>query len=524
MLKSALFTALLAGSTTLAASAQQHQHGTPETVGAVDFPVACNANAQAIMNRAVAMLHSFWFFEARKTFESAAAADPTCGVAWWGVALTHFGNPMGSGNGPEQQALGWKAVEKALAAGGTHPRDRAWIEAAAALFRDYDKVGNRERMKRFETAMQRIVEQYPQDREPKIFHAIYVVANASPSDLSFARQKEAASLLNAMFIEQPQHPGLAHYIIHALDAPPLAANALDAARRYAAIAPAAPHALHMPSHIFTRLGYWDESIQTNRRSADLEPTPGGKAHPMDYMVYAYLQQGRDDAAKAVLNELGTNPGGDYVAGTLSSWNARAMPARYALERDAWAEAAALPVADASPVNLAPTRFARALGAARAGNTGAAKAEVAELARLVETLKAANETYWAHVVEAQRQAVDAWVAHHEGRHADALRIARAAADLEDQVEKHPVTPGPLIPARELLGDILMVHNDHAGALAAYEETLKREPNRFRTLLGAARAAKAASRPELARKYYRELVDLLDPQTQRPALAEARASTR
>lgn len=334
MLKPALFSILLAGTVSVAASAQQHQHqhGAAETLGEVNFPVACNAAAQSAMNRAVAMLHSFWFPEARKTFESAVAADPKCGVAYWGVALTHFGNPIAAGNGPDQQALGWQAVEKGLAIGATDSRDRAWIDAAAALFRDHGTVDNRTRMKRFEEAMQHIVHQYPQDREPKIFHAIYVVANASPSDLTFARQKEAAEQLNTLFIEHPQHPGLAHYLIHALDSPPLAANALEAARRYADIAPDAPHALHMPSHTFTRLGYWDESIKTNRRSADLEPTPGGKAHPMDYMVYAYLQQGRDDAAQAVLNELGTNPGGDYVAGTLSSWNARAMTARYALER------------------------------------------------------------------------------------------------------------------------------------------------------------------------------------------------
>lgn len=304
------------------------------------------------------------------------------------------------------------------------------------------------------------------------------------------------------------------------DSPPLAGNALEAARHYADIAPAAPHALHMPSHTFTRLGYWDESIKTNQRSMDLEPTPGAKAHAADYMVYAYLQQGRDDAALKVIQEIGGNPAGEYSIGALSSYNALAMPARYALERDDWKGAAALKVNTATPSAEAVTHFAKGLGAARSGNLGLAKQEVAALEKMVADLTAQKDAYWPVVVDAQRMAVTAWIAHAEGRHAEALQLARGAADREEQVEKHPVTPGPLISARELLGDILMVHNQPAEALIAYETTLRREPNRARTILGAARAAKAAGRNDVAKQYYQTLVKLMDPQSARPELREAK----
>jgi tetratricopeptide (TPR) repeat protein len=472
------------------------------------------------MHRAVAMLHSFWFPEARATFEAAAQADPGCGIAHWGVALTHFGNPMAGGNAPAAQALGWEAAQRGSAAGARSERDRAYVDAAVTLFRDYATRPNRERMVAYERALGGIVERYPEDAEAKVFHGIFLVATASPTDLTFAQQRRAAETLIAMFREQPRHPGLAHYIIHAFDSPPLAGNALDAARQYLEIAPAAPHALHMPSHIFTRLGYWDESIASNRRSADLEPTPGAKAHPLDYLVYAYLQQGRDGMARAAMQEIGGAADGDYVAGALGGYNALAMPARYALERDDWGAAAALRVITTAPASEAVTHFARALGAARAGQVEAARAGLVELERMIALLTAQNDPYWPIVVDAQRMAVAAWIAHAEGDHAEALYQARMAADREETVEKHPVTPGPLIPARELFGDLLAEHGDPGAALAAYERTLAREPNRARTLLGAARAARGAGQEDVARRYYRALVDLMDPSSDRPELREAR----
>jgi tetratricopeptide (TPR) repeat protein len=500
-----------------AVRAQDHDHS--GELGTVAFPVTCNAGAQEHMHRAVAMLHSFWFPEARSTFEAAAEADPGCGIAHWGVAMTHFGNPMAGGNAAASQAAGWEAAQRAAAAGARSARDQAYVDAAATLFRDHATRPNRERMQAYAAALGAIVERHPEDTEAKIFHGIFLVATASPTDLSFAQQRRAAEGLIALFSEQPRHPGLAHYIIHAFDSPPLAANALEAARQYLGIAPAAPHALHMPSHIFTRLGYWDESIQSNRRSADLEAQPGAKSHPLDYLVYAYLQQGRDAMASAAIQEIAGASDGDYVAGTLGGYNALAMPARYALERDDWRAAAGLRVIPTAPASEAVTHFARAIGAARSGDVPTARAALAELERLVAALVAQNDPYWPIIVDAQRMAVAAWIAHAEGDHAGALDQARMAAEKEETVEKHPVTPGPLIPARELYGDLLAEHGDPTAALAAYEATLAREPNRARTLVGAARAARAAGRSDLARSYYRALVELMDPSSARPELREA-----
>jgi tetratricopeptide (TPR) repeat protein len=495
------------------------QHHEGEALGRVSFPVSCNAEAQAHMNRAVAMLHSYWFPEAQRTFESAAAADPGCGIAYWGVALAHFGNPMGGGSGAPGQAAGWAAAEQGVAAGARSDRDRAYIDAAVTLFRDHERVSNRARMQAYERALAEIVARHPADLEAKIFHAMLLVANAPPTDLTFAQQQRAAGILTGLYKEHPNHPGLPHYIIHAFDSPPLARFALDAARQYATIAPAAPHALHMPSHIFTRLGYWDESIATNQRSADQEATPGGKSHPLDYMVYAYLQQGRDAVALAAMQSIGGDTSGEYIAGTLGSYTALAMPARYALERDDWPAAAALKATDTVPSAEAVTRFARGIGAARGGQVAAARAELAALDALVAELTAAGDAYCALVVGAQRMAVAAWVAQAEGRAAEALDLARQAAEKEEQVEKHPVTPGPLLPARELYGDLLLAQKRAAEALAAYERTLAREPNRARTIAGAMRAAHAAGQPDVARKHATALVALMDPASSRPELSEA-----
>jgi tetratricopeptide (TPR) repeat protein len=324
--------------------------------------------------------------------------------------------------------------------------------------------------------------------------------------LTFARQIVGAELLEPLFEEFPDHPGLAHYLIHAYDAPALAGRGTDAAFAYAGIAPSAPHALHMPSHIFTRLGYWDESIETNARSAQAEPDPNGAVHPMDYMVYAYLQKGRDAAAREVVDRAVQNS--DRYYGGALGYNFTAMPARYALERGSWTEATELrlPVG-ALPHAEAITRFARAIGAARGGSAAAAQAEVDALSTLESTLREQNDSYWATVVGAQRLAAAAWVARAGGDDAAALRLATEAADLEETVEKHPVTPGPILPARELLGDLLLELNRPADALVAYESTLEREPNRARTLYGAARSAELAGNRQKARAHYTALAELM-----------------
>ena len=498
------------------AIAQDHAHH-DTSLGSVHFPVACNAEAQKLMNTGVAMLHSFWFAEARKVFESVAQADPSCGVAYWGVAITHFGNPFGGGPGAPGLKAGLAAAEKAAEIGGKNDRDRAYIDAAMALYHDYDRVDSRTRMQAYTDALAKLAASDSTDLESAIFHAFWLVPNASPLDMTFAEQKKAAAILLPLFEKHPQHPGLAHYLIHAFDSPPLANLALDAARRYAEIAPAAPHALHMPSHTFTRLGYWDESIKTNRRSADLEPTPAAKAHPADYMVYAYLQKGQDDAARSVLAEIGLDPQGEDGTGitpSLGGYNAIAMQARYALERDDWKLAAALAMPENQPAFVqAITRFARALGAARAGDAAAARAELDAMSTLIAVLERAKDPYWPIVVDAQRMAAEAWTAHAEGKHAEALSLAKAAAEKEETVEKHPVTPGPLIPARELYADILMVHGKPSEALAEYEKTLTREPNRLRTLIGAAHAAKASGNTEALGKYRHEVMKLMHPTSPR-----------
>lgn len=509
-----------------AAQAQEHTHKhSNHAVGSVNFQVGCNPAAQQRMNTAVAMLHNFWLLEARKNFVAAAEADPACGVAYWGVALTHFGNPFAGGPGPEANKAGWEAAQKAATIGGSIARDQAYIAAAQELYRDHATVDNRTRMRNYAAALAKLHAADASDTETAVFNGLWLVATANPLDLTFAQQKKAADILNPLFVKYPHHPGLAHYIIHAFDSPSLARFAIDAAKRYAEIAPDAPHALHMPSHTFTRLGYWDESIKTNRRSADLESTPGAKAHASDYMVYAYLQRGQDEAALAVLKEIGLEPKGEDGTGAtdgIGGYNALAMQARYALERDDWALASKLPMVANQPAFVqAVTRFARAIGSARSGNQAAARAEINELNKLVEALNAAKDPYWPIVVDAQRMAAEAWVAHLEGNHGGALDLARNAAEKEDLVEKHAVTPGPLIPARELLGDILMVHKQHDEALKAYEKTLEKEPNRARTILGAARAAKAAGKADLAKKYYSELTKLMTADSKRPALKEAHA---
>jgi tetratricopeptide (TPR) repeat protein len=348
-----------------------------------------------------------------------------------------------------------------------------------------------------------------------------VIANAPPDDLTFARQRLAATILQPLFGAQPTHPGLAHYIIHTFDSPGLASEGLAAARRYAEIAPAAPHALHMPSHIFTRLGYWDESIATNRRSASAEPDSNAAVHPNDYMVYAYLQQGRDAEAGQVVRR--TKEAADRYYGAILGYNAIAMQARYALEREAWAEAAALPVpTSAAPYVVAVARFARAIGSARSGDATAARADVAALESLRDQLRAANDGYWATIVDAQRLAASAWIAAASGDSATAIRLAQEGAELEATVEKHPVTPGPLLPARELQGDLLLAFGRHGEALRAYEQTLEREPNRARALFGAARAAELAGDRAVARERYTSLLSLMeraDSARREPAVARA-----
>jgi tetratricopeptide (TPR) repeat protein len=489
--------------------AQDHQHGaTPESLGRVEFPTSCNASAAPLVSRAVAMLHSFWFEEAARAFEEAAAADPSCGMAHWGLAMTMLGNPFTAAPPSADRArAGLAAATRAVElARAQTVREQRYAAAALALYADPERLDYRSRMRAHEAAMLALHQANPEDPEAAIFLARAMISNAPPDDLEFQRQLAAAEILEPLFTARPDHPGLAHYIIHAFDAPPIAQQGLEAALRYADIAPAAPHALHMPSHIFTRLGYWEKSVETNRRSAAAEPDSNAAVHPMDYMVYAYLQLGRDAAAKEVVDRATNHL--DRFYGGLLGFNAAAMPARYALERGAWAEAAALPAPEGGvPYVRAVTHFARAIGGARSGQREQSLSDVAALKAIQDSLSAARESYWATVVGAQRLAAESWIARLDRDHDLALRLAREAADLEETVEKHPVTPGPLLPARELEGDLLLELGRPADARVAYERTLKREPNRARALYGAARSAELAGDASGALDFYRQLAELM-----------------
>lgn len=502
------------------AAAQDHVHpagGGRDKLGSVSFAVSCAPTSQPQFERAVAMLHSFWFEQADKAFADIARADSTCALAYWGRAMTMMGNPMTRQSPPPERlkaALELATRARDLAGRATH-REQMYADAALAFYRDYPASDHLSRMKLQEAAFNALRAAHPEDMEATIFYARTLVANASPADQTFAQQIAAADLMQPLFDKYPNHPGLAHYLIHAYDAPPIANRGARAAQAYAGIAPDAPHALHMPSHIFTRLGYWDESIESNQRSARAEPDSNGAVHPMDYMVYAYLQQGRQQDARRVVERAVQNP--DRFYGGVLGYNFAAMPARYALEREAWSDAAVLKLpVNASPNVRAITHFARAIGAARSGSPATSQVDVDSLASLKSQLERANDAYWPTIVEAQRLAASAWVAFANKDMETAVRLAAAAAALEETVEKHPVTPGPILPARELHGDMLVELGRFAEALAAYEKTLVREPRRLRALHGAVRAAEKAGNASVADKRRAELRTLIskaDPDVSR-----------
>lgn len=531
VLRLAVFAVVVAGVLVHASplTAQDHAHGAgmgmdEAGLGSVTFPVSCAPEVQEGFAGAVAMLHSFWFAEADAAFREVLAADPDCAMAHWGRAMTAWGNPMARGAPTaENVAIAREALAEARGlAGSLTPRELGWLRAAEALYDEANGAHHLERMAAHEAVLAELLEAHPDDPEVVFFYGRAVVANARPDDLTFARQLHAAEVMEPFMSDHPDHPGLTHYLIHAFDAPPIAEHGLEAARRYAEIAPAAPHALHMPSHIFTRLGHWQASIETNARSAAAEPNPDAAVHPMDYMVYAHLQLGQDRAAGDVVARARTIDDAWY-AGVLG-YNFAAMHARYALERNRWREALELPVPPSAPAYVvAVTRFARALGAARSGEIEVADIELAALAALRESLEVGGDAYWATVVEAQRLSAQAWVLLARGDTEGAVATARAAAELEESVEKHPVTPGPLLPARELLGDLLLELDRPAEARAAYEATLSREPRRARAIHGAARAAEAAGDAAGARAHFAELLELLaDADPDRPDLRAAQAA--
>jgi hypothetical protein len=508
-----------------------------EKLGKVSFVTSCSPAAQGKFDRGVALLHSFWFGEAAKAFNDVAATDPACGMAYWGLAVTALGNPLGGAPNARDLATGVAAAEKAVTVGAKTQRERDYIAAIGTFYKDSGTIEHRPRALAYEKAMEQLSARYPDDREAAIFYALALNITLVPTDKTYANQLKAAAILEKAFAEQPEHPGVAHYLIHSYDFPPIAPKGLDAARRYAKIAPSAPHALHMPSHIFTRLGYWQESIDTNRASAqsakaELAATQQGSGsynalHAMDYMMYGFMQLGRDREAAALVEEIRGYRTVD-VEHIASAYAFAAMPARYALERRRWSEAAALTLQPAQlgwkkfPQAEAITVFARGLGAARSGDAAAARKEADRLGELRDALTQMKVTYWAEQVEIQRQVTVAWIARAEGRNDEAQALLKAAADREDATEKHPVTPGAIMPARELLGDLLLEVGQPAQALTAYEASHRTEPNRFLGLFGAARAAELSGNAAKAKDYYGKLLTLASAADgDRPELKQAKA---
>ena len=497
--------------------AKEHQHGADARLGAVHFATSCNGAAQNEFDHALALLHSFDFSRAVDDFNAALGKDGTCAIAYWGIALSDWGNPFAPGkiDGRLLQ-LGRESAERGEKLGAKTARERAFVAAVANLYRDFESTPQKARLLAYREAMDELAAKYPEDHEAQIFYALALAAGADPADKTYAEQLKAGAILQKLFEEQPTHPGLAHYIIHAYDVPALAQRSLMAAQRYSQIAPDAPHALHMPSHTFTRLGDWQASIDSNvaaAAAARRQAQTAEELHASDYETYAYLQTGQDEAAGRIVKSLPEiaarfDPkallvgAGPPAAGYFAL---AAIPARYALERRDWQQAERLALTE-TPFAFADaiTWFARGLGAARLGHTAPADEAAAALKQIQERLSKANEAYWARQVEIQALAVTAWSALAAGAREEALRQMQAAAEMEDRTEKSVVTPGPLAPARELLGEMLLAMNEPAQALQQFAATLKKEPRRFNSLYGAAHAARLGGSRETSREYFRELL--------------------
>lgn len=503
--------------------------------GSVGFASACAGSVQKDFDLAIALLHSFEYDEAEKVFAKIIDAAPTCATAYWGVAMCNY-HPLWAPPTQTELKKGARSIAIAQSLMPGTGRESAYINAMAAFYKDWDKTEHRTRSSEFANAMQRLYKQYPTDKETAIFYALSLTAAADPADKTYKNQRTAGAILNALYAEQPNHPGVVHYLIHTYDTPELAKLGLPAARKYASVAPSSAHALHMPSHIFTRLGLWDECIRSNVASVSSAKCYAEQAgmtghwdeelHGLDYLVYAYLQKGDNDRAKAQLNYLQTisvvSPTNFKVAYAFA-----AIPSRYVLENRLWSEAMTLKLHPANlpwqdyPWQKAILHYARAMGAVQLGKTKEANAELAELSRLHASLVESKDTYKAKQVQIQLKTAEAWLRLKEWKSGEALQLMNTAADLEDGTEKHAVTPGAMIPAREMLGDMLLELNQSALALAAYETNLKKSPNRFNGLYGAGKAAAKSNNPEKAAYYFRQLRAIANStHATRPELETAR----
>ena len=501
--------------------AQDHDHGTAEKLGTVHFSTSCKGEAQTEFDRSVALLHSFQFSRAIQGFKATLSSDSTCGIAYWGIALSQWSNPFAAGLKDKMQLEGGRAsAELAKKTGSPTPRERSYIAAVSNLYHNFESVPQHARLIAYRDAMSDVAAKYPDDHEAQIFYALAIASSEDLADKTYAGRLKAGAILEKLFQQEPDHPGLAHYIIHTYDVPPLAGRALVAARRYAEIAPDAPHALHMPSHTFTRTGFWQESINSNiaaAASARREGQTAEELHASDYEIYAYLQTGQDEAARKIVESLpeiqsrfdpktliggAGGPSAGYFAES-------AIPARFALERGDWKQSSQFVAHETPfPYTEAMTWFARGLGSARLSEVKPALEAVAALKKIHDQLVKAGEDYWALQVEIEQREIEAWATMTQGNKQEALRQMETAAKLEDGTEKSAITPGPLAPARELLGEMLLASNQPEAALAQFEATMKKEPGRFRTLYGAAKAAQLAGRNGDSRRYFKELLTICD----------------
>jgi tetratricopeptide (TPR) repeat protein len=508
-----LITALL----TVGASGQQGE----EKLGTLSFPTSCDPKVQVEFERGVAMIHSYWFLVARRVFEGVLQQDPSCAIAYWGIAMDQLGNSL-VGPPPRAQAdAALAALEKAREIGAKTERERGWIDALRAYFRDHDKVDVETRLRAYNKAMEQMAQRYPDDYEVQVVYALTLQASAAKTDVTYKNQLQSVAILEKLFEQNPQHPGVSHFIIHAYDFAPLADRGIAAAKRYAGIAPAVPHARHMPSHIYSMVGMWEDSIASNASALEIQPD---YYHAADFSVYAHLQLAQDGKAKALIEKaLTTPPRGDRPGGFGNFVSKALMETRYLLDRGDWQSAAAMPMNPTGvPIADSLYRFTRGLGMARSGNVAGAKAEIETMKGLRTALQRADQSYWADRTEEQMLAISAWVAVKEGARDQAVRFMRAAADGEDGSVKNVIMENRLYPLREMLAELLLEVGEPAAALKEYETAIKQTPNRYRAFWGAARASDAMGNRAQASEYFGKLVNLArNADIERPEVQQAKA---
>src|SRR5688572_2849387 len=501
----------------LPVAAQDHAH----ELGKVSFPTSCKPAVQSEFEKGVAMLHSYWFNYAGKTFRGVLEQDPGCAMAYWGIALDLMGNTLSSPPSAQTSRTAWDLLEKARSVDAKTERERMWLDAARAYFRNYDTLTVERRLDAYNEAMRQLAGRFPQDFEAQIYYALTLQSSAPKNDTTYANQLKSAAMLEKLYTANPQHPGITHYLIHAYDFAPFADKGIAAARRYGAIAPAVPHARHMPAHIYSMVGLWQDSITSNISALEIQPD---YYHAADFTVYAHLQLAQDQhASKMIEKALSTPERGDRPA-SLANYTAKvAMPARYVLERADWKAAAQLPIAPTEyPMADSLAHFTRGLGMARLGNTNGASKEIDAMQRLRASMEKSGDSYWAARTADQILAVSAWMTLADGAVDQAIAQARQSADSEEASIKHVAMENRLYPLRELLGDLLLEAKRPKDAYAEYVASLKQYPNRFRGLYGAARAAEAAGDAANAGLYYRRLVDLAaQADAARPEVQRARS---